>query len=611
MKKNFLSGLLLATMLGSATSAWADKYTYTYRCNGEVVAYYESEGERSELISSNAIIWGTGKFQGHKYFLTSFSAKGPNFDLPVVESKYSYFWIPEVYDKQETVYEVQWLSQHNIYDTRDTVSWSAYKKYNGVYCRYASSTNKKPMYSFTIGNFENQQDLGLVDYDKLPAKGTFVTEDYIYDNYEPVATDYGGAVLTYTSTDENGDPLNDKILFFGEAEDPQYGGQKFIWNGYYANDIRIKSRNNGWNQHYYSGGYEGILKNDGKYSLGTYPAGSYSVKIVRPHVITKTDLSNGDDENRGYARDYVEYQPNPLCVYHTGATEPDGEVWANRKIDGESGIKEEEVSVNLDTQAEIYIKGDNIPFDYVVVEKNWEEVPVRDYGYSTYSSGNALDFSKCASEVEVYRAALVDTNEDEKIKTRGFQKKVVFEDVTGQVIPANTGILLRSKSGKAVTVHASITSESVKQWSDNYNYLMPIVTKSTIYAMEERNRTDYRNYLLNKQVVEDDNGNEVERVNFYRIPWGKDPKRNYYTARAHTAYLSIPYEYVTQTSGEGIKSIELQFDNGEVTGIVNVSETTSTAQKGVNDAIYNLSGQRVDSSYKGIVIRNGKKYLVK
>lgn len=30
-----------------------------------------------------------------------------------------------------------------------------------------------------------------------------------------------------------------------------------------------------------------------------------------------------------------------------------------------------------------------------------------------------------------------------------------------------------------------------------------------------------------------------------------------------------------------------------------------------DDAVYNLSGQKVSSSYKGIVIKNGKKYLVK
>ena len=36
----------------------------------------------------------------------------------------------------------------------------------------------------------------------------------------------------------------------------------------------------------------------------------------------------------------------------------------------------------------------------------------------------------------------------------------------------------------------------------------------------------------------------------------------------------------------------------------------ATAAKG-SDAIYNLAGQRVDASYKGIVIKNGKKYMVK
>lgn len=30
-----------------------------------------------------------------------------------------------------------------------------------------------------------------------------------------------------------------------------------------------------------------------------------------------------------------------------------------------------------------------------------------------------------------------------------------------------------------------------------------------------------------------------------------------------------------------------------------------------NAPVYNLSGQRVDSSYKGIVIRNGKKFVNK
>ena len=52
--------------------------------------------------------------------------------------------------------------------------------------------------------------------------------------------------------------------------------------------------------------------------------------------------------------------------------------------------------------------------------------------------------------------------------------------------------------------------------------------------------------------------------------------------------------------------------------VTEVEQPYATAIQGVktqpvntntNNAIYNLSGQRVDETYKGIVIRNGKKTL--
>ena len=49
----------------------------------------------------------------------------------------------------------------------------------------------------------------------------------------------------------------------------------------------------------------------------------------------------------------------------------------------------------------------------------------------------------------------------------------------------------------------------------------------------------------------------------------------------------------------------INFD-GEATGI-----HTIEAASAANGAMYNLAGQRVDKSYKGIVIVNGKKYLNK
>ena len=53
-------------------------------------------------------------------------------------------------------------------------------------------------------------------------------------------------------------------------------------------------------------------------------------------------------------------------------------------------------------------------------------------------------------------------------------------------------------------------------------------------------------------------------------------------------------------------SAKLNFDDEETTGITNVNAAESN-----DDTLYNLAGQKVSAAYKGIVIKNGKKYLVK
>ena len=52
-------------------------------------------------------------------------------------------------------------------------------------------------------------------------------------------------------------------------------------------------------------------------------------------------------------------------------------------------------------------------------------------------------------------------------------------------------------------------------------------------------------------------------------------------------------------------------DDSDPTAIFNLKETRLTKTTTQNDAIYNLQGVRVTESYKGIVIKNGKKYLQK
>ena len=62
--------------------------------------------------------------------------------------------------------------------------------------------------------------------------------------------------------------------------------------------------------------------------------------------------------------------------------------------------------------------------------------------------------------------------------------------------------------------------------------------------------------------------------------------------------------YLETTAGS---KLAINF-GGETTGISKVA-TELTAPE--NSAMYNLAGQRVSNSYKGIVIRNGKKFINK
>ena len=62
-------------------------------------------------------------------------------------------------------------------------------------------------------------------------------------------------------------------------------------------------------------------------------------------------------------------------------------------------------------------------------------------------------------------------------------------------------------------------------------------------------------------------------------------------------------EYIDMGTGIAVNSFGIADD---ATAIKNV-----TVEAAENAAIYNVAGQRVNATYKGIVIKNGKKYLNK
>ena len=92
--------------------------------------------------------------------------------------------------------------------------------------------------------------------------------------------------------------------------------------------------------------------------------------------------------------------------------------------------------------------------------------------------------------------------------------------------------------------------------------------------------------------------NAEEGFNSYIIPM---------TAEALPAGTTGRSATIRVVSAKGADSGEITICQGEVTGINVTTKTVKTAET----PAFNLAGQRVDKNYKGIVVKNGNKFIVK
>lgn len=232
----------------------------------------------------------------------------------------------------------------------------------------------------------------------------------------------------------------------------------------------------------------------------------------------------------------------------------------------------------------------NTSFDYVAIYSDLVPVKVGSTGFATFASTKALDFSDCDNGVVAYQAL---QNGDQ----------CYFDKVTK--VPANTGILLYSNiaktGGKEVVAYASPISEGFTDVSKN---LLVGVTTNNIRLATNSYYEDnivhatsgYTNYLLYDKY-QNENGEYVDGVNFYYAP--SSPVK----VRINSAYLKFP-----NGTSNAAKMFLINLDeDGSTTGISDIATKANAA----DGAIYNLAGQKVGSDYKGIVIKNGKKYLNK
>lgn len=149
----------------------------------------------------------------------------------------------------------------------------------------------------------------------------------------------------------------------------------------------------------------------------------------------------------------------------------------------------------------------------------------------------------------------------------------------GQVIPGRHGYLLSTASENGFCLTPSEEAP------------VEVSTENLLMGSDEAkifDDTSYKYYIL---------GKSGQDVGFY---WQKGTGGASVNNAAHKAFLRVP-------ASSGAKFLSFTF--GEETTGINGITASDAEQNGT--ALYNLAGQRVANGYKGLVIKNGKKYLVK
>lgn len=194
----------------------------------------------------------------------------------------------------------------------------------------------------------------------------------------------------------------------------------------------------------------------------------------------------------------------------------------------------------------------------VALDVPQETVTISPSGYSTYAAYYPVDYSELG--LTAYT-----------VKLNAEKNGIVMNEVEG-VVPAGVAVLLK---GKADTDYALTKADGWQNVTSDLKMSDGTITstdKTTVYGLA---------------TVDGQDG-------FYKASKGK-------TIPVKCAYLEVA------NSASSAKCFSLGDHSGSTTGITSVKNEAA----GNNAPMYNLAGQLVDKGYKGIVIKNGKKIVLK
>lgn len=169
---------------------------------------------------------------------------------------------------------------------------------------------------------------------------------------------------------------------------------------------------------------------------------------------------------------------------------------------------------------------------------------------------------------------------DELSQSSGGRIYVRPVDIQGNVVPAETGLVLKGEGGTTYTlVQSDATGPSITE-----NTLVPVVKAMNVTETEG----EYTNFMY-----EDGAFVKIDDANGVMIA-------------ANQAYLRLPTDKVNDYVVEG--GISPIWVNGIATS---VDKTLATAEKNQSEVVYDLQGRRLSSkkAVKGIYIINGRKVV--
>lgn len=188
-----------------------------------------------------------------------------------------------------------------------------------------------------------------------------------------------------------------------------------------------------------------------------------------------------------------------------------------------------------------------------------ESLTIPSSSFATYAAYYPVDYGSLG--LEAYA-----------VKLNAAEKTITLDKIDG-VVPAGKAVLLKGTPGKSYELklaHGAVTPfETDLKVSEGS--ATSIDNTTAVYGLATVNNQD----------------------GFYKADGKKIP--------AKRAYLEI------EDNGNSAKFYSLGDHSGSTTGITSVKNEAA----GNNAPMYNLAGQLVDKGYKGIVIKNGKKIVLK